>query len=114
MESEEHELANISPIRRDNPPNSSARHNHSNSSRIEQPVRKNPASGLLAKRASRAQFKVPWTEDEVETLKSGIELYGVGRWIDILNYGSRRFNPKRTSVDLKDKYRVLLRNNQLR
>ena len=35
VESEEHELANISPIRRVNPPNSSARHNQSNSSRLE-------------------------------------------------------------------------------
>lgn len=51
-----------------------------------------------------------WTDDEVNALKDGCRHFGVGSWSKILGYHWDRFN-NRTQVDLKDKWRNLVRNN---
>ena len=110
-DSEEHELANVSPISKVTPTTSGNGGVQRNSP--SRPVTKNPAASLLNRPPTRNHFKIPWTENEVETLKTGIELYGAGKWADVLKYGRGNFNPKRTSVDLKDKYRWLIKHNYL-
>ena len=64
--------------------------------------------------APRAAGKTPtgqrkrkrWTDQEVDFLLEGVRLFGVGNWKDIQNhfqFGDRSY------VDLKDKYRNLLK-----
>ena len=48
--------------------------------------------------------RIAWSQDEVDNLVSGVQLYGVGEWKQIANHFE--FN-KRTPVDLKDKWRNL-------
>ena len=50
-----------------------------------------------------------WTDDEIESLKAGVERYGVYRncWAKIIEDEDFEFHACRTSVDLKDKYRNL-------
>lgn len=48
--------------------------------------------------------KVEWTGEEIENLKKGVEMFGVGKWKKILE--TFPFNG-RTNVDLKDKWRNL-------
>ena len=49
--------------------------------------------------------RVPWLESEVDALRHGVELHGTGAWALILAGGG--FHPKRSGVDLKDKWRNL-------
>lgn len=49
---------------------------------------------------------VRWDKDEVQALLEGVMNEGVGKWAAILK-ASKAFNPVRTSVDLKDKWRNL-------
>ncbi|KAK9823041.1 hypothetical protein WJX81_002525 [Elliptochloris bilobata] len=51
----------------------------------------------------------PFSEVEVETLVEGVVKYGTGRWREILTAADAegRFDPVRTGVDLKDKWRSL-------
>lgn len=46
----------------------------------------------------------------MNALKNGCRQFGVGSWSKILAYHWDRFN-NRTQVDLKDKWRNLVRNN---
>lgn len=51
--------------------------------------------------------RVPFSKDEVKYLMDGVKKYGKGNWSEILkNYP---FHKKRSSVDLKDKYRNLMK-----
>ncbi|KNE70764.1 hypothetical protein AMAG_14887 [Allomyces macrogynus ATCC 38327] len=45
-----------------------------------------------------------WTDDEVAALLSGVVKHGVGAWSIILADNEFQFDPRRTCVDLKDKY----------
>ena len=69
------------------------------------PKSKAKASSLLLRR--QQSLKVPWTALETNKLKRGIEMFGCGNWESVLEYGKNVFHPKRTAVDLKDKYRNL-------
>ena len=50
-----------------------------------------------------------WTDVEVQALIRGVEKYGVGKWSYIMKDPTMfaDFHPRRTSVDLKDKWRVI-------
>ncbi|KAL6057118.1 Myblike DNA-binding domain containing protein [Balamuthia mandrillaris] len=48
-----------------------------------------------------------WTDSEVENLMQGVKKYGAGNWATIRQ--NFTFHSRRTTVDLKDKYRNLLR-----
>lgn len=50
-----------------------------------------------------------WTEFEVQVLKQGCREFGIGSWSKILNKYRDKFN-NRTQVDLKDKWRNIVRN----
>ncbi|XP_038076918.1 telomeric repeat-binding factor 2-like isoform X2 [Patiria miniata] len=52
----------------------------------------------------------PWTEDEVDLLKKAIRRYGVGRWSEMIV--SYDFNG-RTNVNLKDKWRTMVKNGEI-
>jgi hypothetical protein len=53
----------------------------------------------------RRRGKVPFSEQEVVNLRAGVRRFGIGSWKKILDYYD--FEPRRTSVDLKDKWRNL-------
>ncbi|XP_022152933.1 uncharacterized protein LOC111020545 [Momordica charantia] len=60
------------------------------------------------KGSSRRKHHISWTLSEVMKLVEGVSEYGVGRWTEIkrLQFSS---SSHRTSVDLKDKWRNLLK-----
>jgi hypothetical protein len=67
-----------------------------------------PPARPRAKRRRRASKRVFWTDLEVGYLKDGVERYGHGEWAVILqNYD---FLETRTNVNLKDKWRNLVKN----
>jgi len=47
---------------------------------------------------------------EEENLLRGVEIFGVGKWTSILR--NFNFQKKRSAIDLKDKYRNILRAKQ--
>lgn len=49
--------------------------------------------------------RCPWSEEEVESLTTGVERHGEGSWSAILNDADLSFNLQRTQIDLKDKWR---------
>ena len=59
-----------------------------------------PAKEIKARRARRK-----WTAAETEDLMTGVRKHGVGKWKQILDDTTYRFDD-RNSVDLKDRYRV--------
>ncbi|GAA0139111.1 hypothetical protein LIER_00725 [Lithospermum erythrorhizon] len=58
--------------------------------------------------AMRRKHHRPWALNEVVKLVEGVAKYGVGRWSEIKRVAFAS-SPYRTSVDLKDKWRNLLR-----
>ena len=63
---------------------------------------------LSNNRMSEARKKYPWSPAEEEALLKGVHRHGEGKWQVILN-SSEAFHPSRSSVDLKDKFRLLNR-----
>jgi len=51
--------------------------------------------------------RVPWTEDEMEALKTGVASHGAGNWTVILDEFSKVFNKKRRVIDLVNKHREM-------
>lgn len=49
--------------------------------------------------------RIPWSEEEVKHLKAAVMALGKGKWA--LALAQYKFNPCRTAVDLKDKWRNL-------
>ena len=47
-----------------------------------------------------------WTTEEEESIISGVEKFGIGRWAEIRDEYKNVFQ-NRSSVDIKDKYRNL-------
>jgi len=63
-------------------------------------------------RNRKLQRRKKFTQEEVQAIKEGVEKYGVGKWKAIKdNSGGRLDN--RSTVQIKDKYRTLLRTNQI-
>jgi hypothetical protein len=58
--------------------------------------------------------RITWTAEEKEALKEGLRRYGIGGWKDILldvHLGS--LLRSRTNVDLKDKYRTMIKSREI-
>ena len=53
-----------------------------------------------------------WTESETKDLLAGVKKYGVGKWKQILDDAAFSFS-ERSSVDLKDRYRVCANNDSV-
>lgn len=69
-----------------------------------------PASPTVARssrRKTRREFYTRFSAAEQAMLLDGVRIFGPGRWKKILS--SYDFHHKRTAVDLKDKYRNVLR-----
>jgi hypothetical protein len=67
----------------------------------------NPPDAGLFDRNGHVTKRIPWTEEEKEAVKKGVESFGVGRWKDIkLRFGSLLRN--RTSVQIKDCWRTMV------
>jgi hypothetical protein len=69
------------------------------------------------KQAAPKRFKGPrsrdfFTVEEVEAIKEGVRRWGVGKWAEIKKHSQGRLD-NRTSVQIKDKYRNLVRTNQI-
>jgi hypothetical protein len=63
-------------------------------------------------RDSPARVRVAWTPAETAALLQGVQRHGVGQWEPILAAHRDVFHPKRTAVDLKDKYRNVMKQQQ--
>jgi hypothetical protein len=61
-------------------------------------------------KARRARRK--WTDTETQDLLAGVRKYGIGKWKQILDDAAYSF-VERSSVDLKDRYRVCARDESL-
>ena len=57
------------------------------------------------KLGARARHR--WSDEEVACLRAGVARYGQGAWAKILHCADFDFLPHRTSVDLKDKWRIV-------
>lgn len=62
----------------------------------------------LSSNASRSRMRVKWSDQEVKQLTEGVERFGKGQWAMIRD--AYPFNG-RTSVDLKDKWRNIEKQN---
>jgi len=60
-----------------------------------------PAPGIVRKRTK-------WSYAEEQCLREGVERFGLGSWAIILRTQRDVFAQQRTSVDLKDKWRVMM------
>jgi len=59
-------------------------------------------------KTARPLPKNKWTDEETAVLVKGVERFGVGKWKQILNCSDLHFN-NRTTVDLKDRFRLWTR-----
>ena len=55
------------------------------------------------------EARVRWRAEEEAALDLGVQQLGAGHWADILSAHKAAFDPCRTSVDLKDNWRTVLR-----
>ena len=69
-----------------------------------------PAPPKRARVYTRERLK--WTEEETDQLVKGITIFGTGRWKHILDHPDLTFEPSRTHVDLKDRFRVVFPTNE--
>jgi len=101
------------------PPDSQESKRYSISQEDSQPtkklpeVRKNKIENLakIEDPEPLSQKRTPWTNEEMRWLVAGVTSYGVGHWRDILLCYD--FPHYRTTVHLKDKWRNLLRRQDL-
>ena len=63
------------------------------------------AEAAINKEAKARRARRKWTVAETEDLMAGVRKHGVGKWKQILDDPTYRFDD-RNSVDLKDRYRV--------
>ena len=54
----------------------------------------------------QARGRVHWTDQETADLLEGVKKHGLGKWKNILKDEDFHFNPRRTGIDLKDRYRT--------
>lgn len=70
----------------------------------------NPTTPWKDNKPRRARRK--WSEKETSDLLAGVKKYGVGKWKQILDDSAFSFS-ERSSVDLKDRYRVCANNDSV-
>lgn len=63
----------------------------------------------VSQNKSKRSKRVKWSTEEVEALHEGVLKHGQGRWAVILRDYAHAFHPARISVDLKDKWRNILK-----
>lgn len=65
----------------------------------------------ISKHPYSSRRKHFWSLEEMSNLREGVEKYGVGNWVSILE--NFRFQPYRNNVSLKDKWRNLVKNHKV-
>ena len=60
-------------------------------------------------RGRRQKPNTRWSEEETALLVDAVCVRGTGSWADILEQHRATFHPTRSSVDLKDKWRNLVK-----
>ncbi len=66
-------------------------------------------SGIQQHRSKRTETGKRWTFEETEAFLAGVEMYGVGNWQKVHDACASLFGQRRTTVDLKDKWRNLVK-----
>eukprot|EP00978_Attheya_sp_CCMP212_P009833 scaffold23434_cov53-Attheya_sp.AAC.3 len=79
-------------------------------SRSRQPI--NVQEGASRDRSATPSKRNRFTEIEKHAIKKGLELYGVGRWVDIKDYMSEELST-RTTVNIKDCYRTMVKRGEI-
>jgi hypothetical protein len=72
----------------------------------------NVQKGASRDRSATPQKRKRFTEIEKYAIKKGLELYGVGRWVDIKDYMSEELST-RTAVNIKDCYRTMVKRGEI-
>ena len=60
-------------------------------------------------RGRRQKPNTRWSEEETALLVDAVCVRGTGSWADILEQHRAAFHPTRSSIDLKDKWRNLVK-----
>jgi hypothetical protein len=60
----------------------------------------------------KRQKRIPFTDEEIQAIKDGVKRFGVGQWQKIKEHSGGRLNI-RSGVQIKDKYRNMVRTNQI-
>merc|ERR1711916_71393 len=88
-----------------------------NEMRIGQKREKRTENSIKNDSKSKIKFdrrmRQTWTEEETESLVEGVKKHGAGHWSDIVSDSTLTFSPKRTNVDLKDKWKNLLKSGKI-
>lgn len=66
-----------------------------------------PPARKVKSKKGRARTRNPWTEEEVKHLNAAVMALGKGNWA--LALAQYKFQDCRTAVDLKDKWRNLMK-----
>lgn len=64
-----------------------------------------PDDGLFDRNGNVTK-RIPWSDEEKEAVKKGVEIFGLGKWSDIKKH-FREVLHNRTSVQIKDAWRTL-------
>lgn len=62
--------------------------------------------------AHSRRLRTPWTDEECQNLRIGVDRHGSSSWLHILMDRTLNFNENRTTIDLKDKWRNMVHYRQ--
>jgi Myb-like DNA-binding domain len=71
-----------------------------------------PDDGLFDRNGNVTK-RIPWSEEEKEAVKKGVEIFGLGKWSDIKKH-FRAVLHNRTSVQIKDAWRTLQQKGEVK
>ena len=58
---------------------------------------------------------IPWSKEEIDAIKKGIQKYGIGQWVKIRSLNQDIFAKNgRTAHDISDKFRTLKNKNEFK
>lgn len=88
----------------DNENNSDLESNNKNSNSI--PLKSAPRP--QRKKTNGKRIPIPWTKEEINAIKKGLQKYGLGNWVKIRSLNLEIFEKNgRTSHDISDKFKSL-------
>jgi hypothetical protein len=79
--------------------------------KAKSPARLPPDQGVFTPEG-RVQKRRFWTDEETMAVKDGVRRYGTGKWAEIKSHHEHILR-NRTSVQIKDKWRTMTRNNEV-
>ena len=67
------------------------------------------------KKTNGKRIPIPWTKEEINAIKVGLQKYGIGQWVKIRSLNQDIFAKNgRTSHDISDKFRSLKNKNEFK